>query len=78
MAGSESCRYVVLRGGLALPVEPVVLLLGLEARGFSVRRDGDALVVQPYHQLTRDDCAAIRRWKAHLLALVDYEAPRCA
>jgi hypothetical protein len=69
---SNRTRYVVLRGGLALPLEPILLALELEERGFGLTRDGDVLSVQPYERLTRDDCQRIRRWKLHLLALIDY------
>ena len=47
----------------------------IESRGFTLTRlDGDVLSVQPYERLTRQDCAAIRRWKWHLLAIADYSA----
>jgi hypothetical protein len=68
-------RYVMLHGGLCIPVEPVLLLLDLEARGFSVTQDGDLLVVCPGKRLTDADCTAVQRWKQHLLALINYEAP---
>jgi len=44
-------------------------------QGFQVTQDGDVLVVCPGTQLTEADCAAVRRWKLHLLALVNYQAP---
>jgi hypothetical protein len=71
-AASESAAYVVLRGGLAVPVAPVRLLLDLERRGLRIERDGADLVVSPSAALTEQDCAAIRRWKLHLLALISY------
>lgn len=74
MAASEG-GYVLLAGGLCVPLEPFLLALELEARGFTVRRDGDALIVQPHDQLTADDCRRIRRWKPHLIALLEYRAP---
>ena len=53
--------------------EPLLLALDLESRGFSMtRQDGDVLEVQPYVRLSRSDCAAIRRWKWHLLSIVDH------
>jgi hypothetical protein len=71
---SDCARYVSLRTGLTLPVEPILLALELESRGFSlVRQDGDVLSVQPWQCLTSEDCAAISRWKWHLLSIVDYE-----
>ncbi len=73
MAASEA-RFVVLRGGLALPVAPLLLALELEQRGFSLmKEEPDILVVQPFECLTRDDCARIRRWKPHLLAIVSHQ-----
>lgn len=68
-------RYVLLRGGLALPVEPMLLALELEERGFSMRREGETLIVQPAHELTPEDRQRIRRWKHHLIAVIEYEAP---
>lgn len=65
-------RYVVLRGGLVLPLTPLLLLLDLEARGVTVHRDADDLVIRPAAQLTDEDKAAIRRWKPQLRALVVY------
>jgi hypothetical protein len=76
MAASNSDRYVLLPGGLALPVEPILLAMELEDRGFSLtKEEPDTLSVQPYQRLTREDCTRIRRWKAHLLALVSYVPP---
>jgi hypothetical protein len=69
MLASE--RQYISLPGLTLPIEPWLLLLDLEARDFSIRRDGDDLIVAPRVRLTGADCAALRRWKAHLLALVD-------
>ena len=74
---SESERLVQLQGGLVVPVEPLLLLLELEQRGFRLEREGDdTLVVRPYDRLTRVDCDRIRRWKSHLLALIAYTPPR--
>lgn len=68
-------RYVQLKNGLVLPVEAVRLALALEERGFTLQReDDDTLSAQPYERLTPADFAAIRRWKWHLLAVVDYVA----
>jgi hypothetical protein len=66
---------VCLAGGLALPEEPVLLLLELEARGFVICRDGADLMVRPSGRLTEADCQRIRYWKWHLLAVVDYTPP---
>jgi len=72
MAASD---YVTLRMGITCPVAPILLLLSLEERGFSFKQDGDALLVQPFQQLTAEDCQAITRWKPHLLALLAYAHP---
>ena len=76
MGASDSDRYVLLPGGLALPVEPILLAMELEDRGFTLRKEEpDTLSVQPYQRHTREDCTRIRRWKPHLLALVSYVPP---
>jgi hypothetical protein len=68
--------YVILKGtSLAIPAEPLRLLLELEERGFSLERDGDDLVVRPSRQLTAHDRPRITRWKQHLLTLMEYRAP---
>lgn len=71
--------HILLAGGLAVPVEPLVLALEFEQRGIGLRVEGDKLrVVGPNGakpELTEDEIAAIRRWKAHLVALVEYRAP---
>ena len=75
MVGSEA-RFIHLRGGLTVPVEPLLLVFDLQERGFTLTpEDGETLVVQPYNKLTRTDCEQIRRWKRHVLALLSYEAP---
>lgn len=69
-------RYVLLQNGLALPLEPLLLALELEERGLHLSREGvDTLVVQPHQQLTAEDRERVRRWKYHLLSIVDYRAP---
>ncbi len=70
---NASERFVCLRGGLCVPVTPIELLLDLESRGLTLSRDGDDLLISPPGRLTDDDRTALRRWKPHLLALVDYE-----
>ncbi len=74
MAASDDfhARFVTLRDGPVVPAPAYLLLLNLEARGFSITRDGPTLVVHPPDQLTGDDCAAIRQWKRHLISLLDY------
>ena len=76
MAGSDPSRFVLLKNGLALPIDPILLALELEERGFSMtREEDDVLSVQPYERLTPDDYTRIRRWKFHLLSLLEYVPP---
>ena len=70
---STSERYVVLRGGLSVPLEPVLLLLDLESRGFDVSREDDAILIRPKGRLTDADRNALKRWRPHVLALLSYE-----
>ena len=70
-AGSEQ-RYVALSGGLIVPVEPVLLLLDMEAKGFQLSRDGDDILIHPASKLCEDDRRQLKLWKRHALALLDY------
>jgi hypothetical protein len=62
-------------GAMTVPIEPWRLLLDLEARGFVVQLVGEILTITPVSKLTSDEREAIRRWKAHLVALMRYEPP---
>ena len=70
---------VLLAGGLATPVEPLALALDLDRRGITLRVEGDKLRVVGVDgakpELSEAETAAIRRWKAHLIALAEYRAP---
>lgn len=66
----EQGRYVVLRGGLIVPIEPLLLLLDLERRGCRVFRDRTDVFVLPAELLRDDDKRAFRAWKPELLALL--------
>ena len=66
--------YVLLKGGLALPVAPVLLALDLEARGFKLTRDGEDILIHPFSKLTEDDKRNLKAWKQHVLSLLDYQA----
>ena len=68
-------RYVVLKGGLALPIAPVLLALDLERRGFTLERDDQDIFISPYSKLTDDDRSNLKAWKQHVLALIDYVQP---
>jgi hypothetical protein len=71
-------RYVTLKGGPTLPVEPVLLALDLEARGFRMVPDNGDILITPFSKLTPEDCRQIRRWRQHVLTILNYEAPTCA
>lgn len=72
MPSTSEPRYVSLGGGLTLPLEPVLLVLDLEARGLTIGRQADVIVVRPAGHLTAEDRAALTRWRAHILALIDH------
>jgi hypothetical protein len=69
---SSSEQIVVLAGGLSLPLPAVLFVLDLEARGFSLCRDGDHLVVRPASKLAIKDRLDLARWKPQVLAVIDY------
>jgi len=52
-------------------LRPLLDALGLDEHKDAGRLLVDVLSVQPYERLKREDYAAIRRWKWHLLALLD-------
>jgi hypothetical protein len=68
--------FVVLKGGLTLPLEALRLALALEDRGATFAVDGEDLIVDgPPGFLSEDDRAAIRRWRLHLKAIATYQPP---
>ena len=76
---SAACdRFVQLRGGMVVPIEPVLLALDLEARGFRMVSDDGDIVITPFSKLTQEDCRQLRRWKQHVISILNYEAPTCA
>ena len=59
MEGSD--RFVRLKNGPTVPVEPIALSLELEERGFTLERMADGILsVEPHERLTRDDYPASR------------------
>ena len=65
-------KHVLLRGGFVLPVAALELAWRLEAAGHDLRtRDGHLLISEP-DRLTAEDVTAIRRWRLHLIAIVEY------
>src|SRR5262245_28685767 len=74
-----SRRFVTLKNGPTLPVEPLLLALDLEQRGIPVATDSDHQFIIPSDsRLTAQDREAIRRWRHHLGAIVDYRCPEIA
>jgi hypothetical protein len=72
----NTSSLVVLKGGLVLPLDALLLAWELESRGFKFEPDGNGgLLVGPRAQLTESDRIAIRHWKLHLAAISTYEAP---
>ena len=69
---TTSSEYVILRGGLALPVAPVLLALNLGAAGFRLSRDGEDILICPFSKLTDEHKRQLKLWKRHVLALLDY------
>jgi hypothetical protein len=70
----SAADFVYLRGGLTLPLTVLRLAWDLEERGVVLQHVGDALLVAPRNALTDGDRALIRRWRLHLLALLEYDA----
>lgn len=66
--------FVMLRGGVTVPVVAIQLALDLEAHGLHMGVDGDMLMIGPRALLTDADRALIRRWKPQLLAIVACDA----
>ena len=70
---APASELVALRGGLAVPVEALRLLWGLEERDFDVRlADDGALLVAPGSKLTTADRRAIAEHRDVLRELVAY------
>jgi hypothetical protein len=67
-------RYVLLPSGLALPVEPILIVGELENRGFKLTGEGDDILITPFSKLTNDDKQRLKTWKRHILALLSYES----
>jgi hypothetical protein len=73
---ATKAAFVLLKGGLAVPVAALQLALDLEARGIVLAVEGPDLVLDdPTSLLTETDRSLIRRWKLHLMAIATYRAP---
>jgi len=69
-------QFVLLNGGLALPLAALTLALDLADRGMPLATDSDhQLIVPDDERLTPADRAAIARWRHHLGAIIEYRAP---
>jgi hypothetical protein len=64
--------YVCLSGGLTVPLPALRVLWNLEDRGVHLRLDGDGIVATPRTSLTDADRAAVKRWRGHVVALLQY------
>jgi hypothetical protein len=68
--------FVMLKGGLTVPLDVLRLAWALEDRGATFAVEGDDLVIDgPLGFLTEDNRVAIRRWRLHLIAVATYHAP---
>ena len=68
--------FVVLKGGLTVPLEALQVAWSLEDRGATFDVEGSELVVDgPRSLLTDQDRTAIRRWREHLKAIASDQAP---
>jgi hypothetical protein len=75
-ASEPASELVTLKAGLVVPVEALRLAWSLEDRGATFALEGSELVVDaPSAVLTHADRNAIRRWRAHLIAIVGYRPP---
>lgn len=74
----EEEHLVALAGGLTVPAEAYNLALDLDRRGMTFKVEEDRLRVSGPDgkpDLSEAETAAIRKWKHHLIALVEYRAP---
>jgi hypothetical protein len=70
-SASSTSTHVTLKSGLTLPADALRVLWNLEARGVSFEADDDVLVARPLRLLTDADHRELRRYKWHILALLD-------
>ena len=70
--------FIELSGGLTVPAADIALLLDLERRGCSFEVAGETFKVKGVNgakpELSPEEIATIKRRKAHLMALVAYQA----
>ena len=76
---SPAGTAVMLRGGLTVPMPALQLAWSLEDRDIRLTTGADhQLVVPAGAPLTEADRAGLARWRLHLAAIAEYEAPKCA
>lgn len=79
MSVNSSSDLFTLPGGPTVPVEAVLLGLRIENQGWALVRQGEKLVLQPRepnpNKPNEIDLEAVKRWRHHLLLVVDYVAP---
>lgn len=64
--------HIELRDGPALPTAAISLALELESRGYTFSVSQDRLILSGGDGLSAEDRKEIKRWRLHLMALVDY------
>jgi hypothetical protein len=73
LASSKTTAFEVLRDGLVVPVPVLRLLWELENAGYRLRITEDgSLQLAPFSKLSSAQLGELRRWKRHLIALVQY------
>jgi hypothetical protein len=68
----NASNFVTLAGGLTVPLPALQVLWNLEDRGVYLRLDGDGIIATPRTALTDADRATVKRWRAHVVALLQY------
>lgn len=72
-------QFVTLKSGMSVPLEPVLLALDLERRGFEIRTTGsvengdDELFIKPIRNLTTPEREQVRRWRDSIIVIVNAE-----
>lgn len=70
---SDTPRFVILRSGPVVPVDVLRLVWRLEHAGFMFGlTDEHDVWVSPGSRLTDADRDELRRWKRHIVALLDH------
>jgi len=71
--------YVELLGGLTVPVDAFNVVHEFDRRGLILKQQGELLRISNADgskpDLSAGDVERIKRWKPHMLALMNYVAP---